>query len=581
MAPDKANAETEKAEMEKAIRAIYDIMVKEAQLLSKRDIETKAFRRREHDYNNKVAGAKQFPAVNELFAKHNKLYKETVEQIDKDIDGLATSKAKVINNLTECFTNAVKALPINEIKTRQVIETMKEGSAREISSSQPGQDDRLQKLEDLVNSLNSKQQAQDIELANLKKLNNKLRTGESKAEILEKEKEQLRSENLYLKTQLDAFVKRVGTIEEWKAVFPTEVDSQLLDFGHALEQAKSEWSSNIATQITSNVVQDDTTHEQIAALGQKDDALSAEIAALRKYVDGHEGLLANVEIERLDDTIEKVSEYPKYAVLNDRFSSQQAGVAGLRDSLHSIKQELEDDLAERFKGFSDKVVELCGRRLDGMGQRVDKLETAASSAAANPSITIPVSQAGISNAESTSASGPKLASDLEGISSRLDAVESRFTTEESRMTATGSSIDSLQGQVNAIHAEMVAIRDLMDQRYGALETMVESHDDQWKNLTTSQLAQYIFEHLSRLQPSQLTPELQHFHTRISDLENKVHDLKQAHQGTQDRVRAYCDEEVGPSAKRTYSSDEKFVAMKRARVESTNGVNGVANGHALP
>ncbi|ROW12863.1 hypothetical protein VPNG_04733 [Cytospora leucostoma] len=580
MAPDKANAETEKAEMEKAIRAIYDIMVKEAQLLSKRDIETKAFRRREHDYNNKVAGAKQFPAVNELYAKHNKLYKETVEQVDKDIDGLATSKQKVISNLTECFTKAVKALPINEIKTRQVIDSMKEGSAQETTSSQPGQDDRLQKLEGLVNSLNSKQQAQDIELAKLKKLNDKLRIGESKAEILEKEKEQLRSENLSLKTQLDTFVKRVETIEEWKAVFPSQVESQRLDLGHALEQAKSEWSSKLTTQNSSDVVQDDTTREQLAALGQKDEALSAEIAALRKNVDGHEGLLANVEIEKLDETIEKVSEYPKYAVLNDRFSSQQGGVAGLGDSLQSIKQKLEDDLAERFKGFSGKVVDFCGRKLDDMRQRVDNLETAASSAAANPSIANPVTQAGTSNPESTSASGPELTSDLEGISSRLDAVEIRFTTEESRMTATGSSIDSLQGQVNAIRTEMVAIRDLMDQRYGALETMVESHDDQWKNLTTSQLAQYIFEYLSRLQPSELTPELQQFHTRISDLERMVRGIKQACKGTQDRVRAYCDEEVGPSAKRTYSSDEKFVAMKRARVESMNGVNGVANGHAL-
>ncbi|ROW06566.1 hypothetical protein VMCG_04431 [Cytospora schulzeri] len=570
MPSDKASAE-----VAKGLRAVCDIMTQKVQLSYKRDIETKAFKKREQDYNNKVSGAKQFPAVRELYAKYNKHHKDIVEPIDKKLADLATA----YQSETESFAESlVKALPINEIKTRQVLENAKAEFSRESESSQPAQGDRLQKLEELVNALKEKHDAQDVELAKLKKLNDKLRAGESSAPTLEKEREQLRSENRLLKIQLDALAERLGSVETWKAEFPKQVDSQWAEHTKFVEQAKAEWSAT-AAQINSKAVHDDTTREQIAALAQKDDALGTEITALRKYVEGHEDLLANVDIESLDDTIAKVQEYPAYSVLNDRVTRQQANVDSLKDSLDTTKQDSEKELAQRLEGFSNKI-DYCGKKFDGLESRIKDLEEADSSADVLSSTRVYPGQAGTSNPGPASASGPELALGLAGISSRLDAAESRLTLEASRVDATILSVDTLQTKTDALQTEAKSIRGQIDNRCAALEMMVESLDDQWKNLNTTQMAQYMLEHLSRLQPSQLTPELRQLHMRLADLEKSVRDEKQERQARRERIIAsYGDMPEEPGKRRVFAEEEAFHRQKRARVEGTNNVNGVANGHA--
>lgn len=567
------------AEVAKGLRTVCDIMTQKVQLSYKRDIETKAFKKRELDYSNKISGTKQFPAVRELYAKYNKHHKDIVEPIDKKLADLATDYQNVTENFAESL---VKALPISEIRVRQIIEIAKEEWSRESKTAPPVQGDHLQKLEELVNSLKEKQEAQDRELAKLKKLNDKLRTGESIAGTLGKEKEELQSENLSLKTQLDALHERVASVEAWKAEFPKKVESQWAEYSKTIEQAKAEWSAT-TTQINSKAVQDDTTREQIAALGQKDDALNAEITALRRYVDGHEELLANVDIENLDDTIAKVQEYPAYSALNDRVTIQQANVDSLKNTFHTTKQDLEKDLAQRFKGFSNKIIEFCGQKFDGFESRVKALETANLSAGVTPNTSAYPLQAGTSNSESASASGPKLASGLEGISSRLDAVESRLTAEASRVDATGSKVDTLQTKTDALQTDIVSIRGQTDTRCAALEMSVESLDDQWKNLNTTQMAQYILEHLSRLQPSQLMPELRQLHMRLADLEKSVRDDMQERRARRERYRASYDDmpDPDPGEKRVFAEEEAFHRQKRARVEDMNSANGVANGHAHP
>lgn len=570
MAPDKASAE-----VAKGFRAVCEIMTQKVQLTYKRDIEIKAFKKREHDYNNKIAGAKQFPAVAELYTKYNKHHKEIVEPIDKKLTELSAD----YQNVTESFAESlVKALPVNEIKTRHVIEAAKGELSREAKSLQPVQGDRLQKLEELVYSLKEKHEAQNLELTKLKKLNDELRAGGSKTETLEKEKDQLRTENLSMKSRLDILAKRVETVETWKAELTKEFKSQGMEYSKALEQAKAEWGSDMA-QTSSNAVQDNTTREEIAALREQDKALGAEFAALRKDVDGHEALLANVDIESLDDTIAKVQEYPRYSILNDRVTSQQVDVDGLKESLHSTKQRLESDLAQRLKGFSDKIIQFCGRKFDAFESRVKVLEVE-SNADATPSTKAPSPQAGTSVPEPTSANRPNMASDFEGLASRLDAAESRLTAEETKATATALSVTTLQTKTDALQTDTVNIRREMNHRYGALETMVESLDEQWKNVNTAQMAQYMLEHLSRLQPSQVMPELRQIHLRLVDVENLVRDEKQERRAMQNRVQSYC-EDMADSDKRPFSGDEKYPALKRARIEGINSVNGVENGHAHP
>ncbi|KUI59930.1 hypothetical protein VP1G_07130 [Cytospora mali] len=574
MAPDRASAE-----VAQGFRAVCEIMTQKVQLSYKKDIETRAFKKREQDYNVKMTGAKQFPAVKELYAKYNKHHKEIVEPIDKKLAELTTE----YQNVTESFAEAlVKALPINDIKTRQVIEAAKGELSREDNPSQPAQDDRLQKLEELVNSLKEKHEAQDCELTKLKKLNDKLRAGESKTETLEKEREQLRSENLSLNTRLDALTKRLESVEAWKAVFPKDVELQWTQYSKSLEEAKVEWNTN-TTQINSNAVQDETTREHIVALGHKSDALGAEIAAVRKDVDGHEQLLANVDIENLDDTIAKVLDYPTYSALNDRITSQQAVFESLKDTLHSTKQGLEKDIAQRIKGFSDKIIEYCARKFDDFETRVKILQAARadSSADVNPSTRAHPSQTGTSNSESTPASGPNSALDFEGVLSRLDAAESHLTTEKSRADATESNVNTLQTKTEALRSDLDSIKDQMLDRCAALDMMVETLNEQWKNMNTTQMAQYMLEHLSRLQPSQLTPELRQFHMRLADVEKLVRDEKQERQALRDRVRSSYDDIGDHGKKRVFAESETFQSLKHARIEGLNSLNGVANGHPHP
>lgn len=571
MSSDKASAE-----VAKGLRAVCEIMAQKVQLSYKKDIEIKASKKREQDYNNKISGAKQFPAVRELHAKNHKHHQDILDPINKKLADVE----KILQDKTENFAETlVKALPINEVKTRQVIDAAKRELSRETksSSAQPAQGDRFQKLEELVVSLKEKQDAQDRELDSLKRLNDKLRTGESNAIALKNERDQFQSENKLLKTELETLAERVGIVEAWKTEYLKTVDSRWGDCSKSMEQVNAECSS-ITKRINSTEEQANITFQRIEALGEKDNALSEDIAALKKYVDGHEDLLANVDIENLDDTIAKVQEYPPYSTFDQRVTLQATDVGSLKDSLHNTKQELEKGLAETFERFSNKIIEYCGQKFDGFEGRVKMLEAAKSSADVNSSPRAYPPQAGSSTPGSASAGGPEVASVHQGIS---DAAESLLATATSGANATEKTIGTLHSKTEALQDEIVAVKDQIVNRCGALEMMVESLDDQWKNLNTTQMAQYMLEHLSRLQPSQLTPELRQLHIRLSDVEKSVHDEKQERRAIRDRVRSSYDDMADPGEKRVYAEGDAFHRQKRARHEGMNSVNRVTNGNPHP
>lgn len=594
MDPDRASAE-----LAKALHQVTDLMTQKTQLSLKRDAELKAYHKRKQDYDCQISKPVQFPAVHDAFQGSQNHHKQTLAGIDKELAVLASKETVAFDKYAQTL---VRALPFDEIKIRQILEASKGELGLVTTSSQSAQEERLKKLEQRqagfeetwkkqIASLKETQDKQASELAEYRE-KDILRADSAK------ENEQLREQVTSLKSEVTSLTQRLEAVEPAKS-FRTYVDKQIgelkAELSKLVEKARLD-STGKTTQDKPSAVQDGTLLQEMAALGQKCGELSQEIenlkdtlpshneriAALDMRVKDHEALLANIDVENLDQAM------ADYDALKSQADAQDMVIEGVKRSvaecLKRIPQKMPEDLPASFQAWSDRFMRVFATKLDEHTTQIKNLQDSKSGTG-----TVAVAQASRPATASTPRISTSLAPESEAVTSSVSSAESRLTEVESKTVAIDSKITALQETVTEVQKIVAGSQDSInalgseaDRRYGALETMVESLSSQWNNTSTTQMAHAILEQLSRLQPAQLVPEIRHFQERLSEVEKLVQEDGEQRKNLSMGMQSVCDD-IAKAPKRGLGPEEKFPGHhdKRARIEGQNGVNGYGNGYVYP
>lgn len=594
MDPDRASAE-----LAKALHQVTDLMTQKTQLSLKRDAELKAYHKRKQDYDCQISKPVQFPAVHDAFQGSQNHHKQTLAGIDKELAVLASKETVAFDKYAQTL---VRALPFDEIKIRQILEASKGELGLVTTSSQSAQEERLKKLEQRqagfeetwkkqIASLKETQDKQASELAEYRE-KDILRADSAK------ENEQLREQVTSLKSEVTSLTQRLEAVEPAKS-FRTYVDKQIgelkTELSKLVEKARLD-STGKTTQDKPSAVQDGTLLQEMAALGQKCGELSQEIenlkdtlpshteriAALDTRVKDHEALLANIDVENLDQAM------ADYDALKSQADAQDMVIEGVKRSvaecLKRIPQKMPEDLPASFQAWSDRFMRVFATKLDEHTTQIKSLQDSKSGTG-----TVAVAQASRPATASTPRISTSLAPESEAVTSSVSSAESRLTEVESKTVAIDSKITAFQDTVTEVQKIVAGSQDSInalgseaDRRYGALETMVESLSSQWNNTSTTQMAHAILEQLSRLQPAQLVPEIRHFQERLSEVEKLVQEDGEQRKNLSMGMQSVCDD-IAKAPKRGLGPEEKFPGHhdKRARIEGQNGVNGYGNGYVYP
>ncbi|KAL1854877.1 hypothetical protein Daus18300_011295 [Diaporthe australafricana] len=600
MDPDQASAE-----LAKALRQINDLMTQKTQLSLKKDAELRAYHKRKQDYERQISKPMQFPAVQDTFQKYQNHHKQNLAAIDKELANLASKEDATFS---KCAQTLVRALPINEIKIRQFLESAKGGLGLVTTSSHSAQDERLKKLEQrqvgfeetMRKEMTSLREAKELQASELARYRESDRLRADSA----KENEQLQVQVASLKSEVATLTGRVELAEPLEALrahVNKQVESLEAEIRNVLEHAKSQATTS-AAQDNVNAAQDRTLL-QMAALEQKCEELSQEvkdlsktseshtedIANLNTSVDDHEDLLSKIDVERLDQTLDQAM--TDYTALDTRVAGHDLAIdefkRSVAESLARLPENMPTDLPPSFTKWSEKFVGFCGTKLDEHTAQIKTLQDSKSAMGTISSAEAAMAQASRPAMESTANIGTSLASELEAVATRVTSAESRLTEVESKSVAIESKVTASQETVPAMQTSMAALQDSItnlgsqaDLRYGALETMVESLSSQWNNMSTTQMAHVILEHLSRLQPAQLVPEIRHFQERLAEVEKLIQEDGEQRKNLTKVIQSICDD-TAKAPKRGLGLEGKYPSHpeKRARIEGQNGVNGYGNGYA--
>ncbi|KAG6360660.1 hypothetical protein INS49_011725 [Diaporthe citri] len=594
MDPDRASAE-----LAKALHQVTDLMTQRTQLSLKRDAELKAYHKRKQDYDCQISKPVQFPAVHDAFQGSQNHHKQTLAGIDKELAVLASKETVAFDKYAQTL---VRALPFDEIKIRQILEASKGELGLVTTSSQSAQEERLKKLDQRqagfeetwkkqIASLKETQDKQASELA-------AHREKDILRADLAKENEQLRAQVTSLRSEVTSLAQRLGAVEPTES-FRAYVDKQIGELKAELSKIVEEVrldSTAKTTQDKPSAVQNGSLLQDMADLGQKCGELSREIenlkdtstshteriAALDTGVKDHEALLANIDVENLDETM------ADYAALKSRADAQDMVIEGAKRSvaecLARIPQKMPADLPASFRAWSDRFMQVFATKLDEHTAQIKSLQDSKSATG-----TVAVAQASRPATASTPRISTSLAPESEAVASGVTSAESRLTEVESKTVAIDLKVTALQETVTEVQKIVAGSQDSInalgsqaDRRYGALETMVESLSSQWNNTSTTQMAHAILEQLSRLQPAQLVPEIRHFQERLSDVEKLVQEDGEQRKNLSMGMQSVCDD-IAKAPKRGLGPEEKFPGHhdKRARIEGQNGVNGYGNGYVHP
>lgn len=438
---------TTKADQDEAVskvashfRQLVEEMGDKIKVAYQREIEAKAFERREQDYRKQQAGT-QFPAVEELYQKAMSDHRKKDEKLGKELNRSNALLDKLVADLSEAL---IKSLPVPEIKVRQCADMV----LADLAKDKPAKEDRLQKLE---RQLNATQESQKAHLADFDALKKAYSSLDKKCESHVQEIEALKKEN-------ERFTSELVSVKESHAALAKLVDTQ--------QQAQA----STATASTDNLRKDLLTLKQRVDIHEQ-------------RVNVHETQLSGFDASEHHNAMAKLLFYPVWPALEGRLQELQKDVAGLQTGSQRQQTDLTvhtADVERRFKNYLESSSELLGQCVGGLSNRLKALES--------PSAAVTLSQASSDN---------DIAS--------------------SRVSWNGLDATALQNEINRLQQELEVLRDDFTQTSTAQEIMITTLDDQFKNMTTTEIAQIILEHLKRL--PNIPVESQSFHQRISTLED--------------------------------------------------------------
>lgn len=602
MNPDHATSE-----IKELILQLYEAQAEKNKWVLKKENALKDLKRTEAD--SKTAGrGSQFTNLEELFRKRETTIKNQLDECNKEI---AKYKA-MLNQLADSYaTSLVKHLPVDEIKDRQLSDKIKTEFAKHSKST--SSDSRLEKLEGHIASLQNTQKTQSSDIHRLSKENGQLRTWNSGYEAKFNEHA---TEIALLKTQYDDLHKSTEATATQQATKLASIETQYERLQFRFDNDNSKADSEVKTlRQDKETLKSDVSglEEKLAALARKVesqqeqftaalrevrtrsvsapapapvDAVSRqeftvvqkEVAASRESIKEHETRLASFDPQDYEEGRSKLFCFPRWEDVDDRITSAFRGleekiekvqsatasaehVQAVGEDVAKVKADL-TEIKQTFKGFSDQTLVVIGRTIKALQDRVSKVEaevpTAVSrikgledrTANAHATQTQPTSSAtgnasGSSNRDGCG-NGDNFTAELTAISSRVHAMEIQFTNLRG----------GLQNDLNLLRNEYTTCASTV----GAHETMIMSLDDQFKNMTTSHMAQIILEALKKLLPGTISLDVQNIHERLVTLEafrekqlkcnNNMYKLsKMAEEELGDKKRSCVEETAGPQEKR--------------------------------
>lgn len=529
---------------------LCDAVVDKAKWANKKDVELRGYQRREADYKNAHAGMKHF-TIEEAMRKHQFAYEKRKTFIDKEVD----KADALIKKLTEDLANLlVKHAPVGEIKGRPLIDMAK---AEVIKDPTPtSTDKRFEKLETQLALFQETHKAQTSELRILKKENEELHAHHAsyKAQSAEltAQLEQLQAklganilsgnEIQTLKQDMKKHGSHVSDLEAQLAAFVAQVKTQQTDFAESLEQARE-------------IV------PAIAAV-PSDSASTQDFEALKQQVKELDKQLNNFDIKEYSEAMGKLLNYPPWDALDARVRRTEAH--GLREDMQSRLQNIENTIntnEESYTGFSNKIVVKVGEWANYAKQQAAQTDSRMKALEDRvAAISEPMSVA--------TAVSSQPASSNAAVNETRTAVQS----------ATEASMENLHADCLRLRHDLNSIQNNIDSTLRAHTTAIESLDNQFKNLTTPELAHIILEHLRKLTPSSMvSPDLRNFHERLDILERFQRGQAKRDDSLQKRAMS-LSEKLKVSSKRSLADDKISSPLeKRRKMEGLNErVNGAVH-----
>lgn len=501
------DADKAASEVAKLLRQMHNLLAEKIKFSSRKDIEQKAFAKRESDFKRAGGAQSQFPTVVEAFQRNRNHYKQNEEKLDTDI-------AKTDALLDQITTNYAPLLvkTVGEIKIRQVVELAR----TEIGKLQkPAPDDRFQKLEQQLTSLKETQGAQAASISKLLKKNEEQATSLRKLEV---ENEGLRSRHVLYETQAG----ELATLRSEYERLQREVNSgevQIPGF-EALKQEKEQ----LGNQVSGLQAQLETLFEQVKSQ-------QAEFATS----------LQQVRSQASNDRIES-GWAARMADLERQVKEHDSHVSGFPASVTSVVVEKTADLEQRVNEHDKHVSSFD---INEYSEAVDKL------------LAFP--------------NWADLDGRLQGLENRIQRLSDAHQDDLRGIQGRPDENFGMRNEQATLRRDLIALREELTEANKANEAMILNLDKQFQNMSTLDMAHIIMEQLKRLAPASVSMDVQNLHERLADVESFKKDQAKRNEAlkkfTIDATGAFS----GRNGKRSQEDDMlSGREEKRQRVDGLNG-----------
>lgn len=515
MDPDKAAIE-----VAERTRLLLEAFVDQVKLSNKKDVVLDGFRQRLATYEKHGGQNAHDPAVAEAWRKHRIHYMQEEEKFKRE---LAKVHADVKHNTHNFASVLVKSQPTMEIKERQLIDALKLEMAKDRKSAP---EDRISKLEKQMASVLESQKAQEANMEKLKKENEELRTRIASLNaptadlaLLKTQQEQIQLQistkppqdavNETLKQEKEALASQVSVLQARLTDLVQRVDSQHADLTKSLQEA--------TTRLGTSTAPGDSTSLQELKIVQ------GQVQALEEQVEKHEDALRDIDAEEYTQAVTKLIKYPDYPELQKTIQDQQSEIQrlgvetkGLSSNISNAKLEA-GELSKRltayraksdsdFREFSNKIVEACA----GLVQNNEKQIIALQSRTNSLETQFAATSRGPSTSSIMSATSPRISA--APVSTDSPSVELR------EVIAINTSMSRFREDCHKVQNALSVFQQEVRERHNALEMMIMSLDEQFKNVSTTELASIILDNLKRLSMVVVPLDVQNFHERLVDLE---------------------------------------------------------------
>lgn len=492
---DSERADQATSNIAKQLILLYEAQADWVQTKTKRDVVCEGLRQRLATYDRHGGKNALEPSVAEAWQKQHDHLKQEEDRYNKElakIDGRFKTYAHEYARLL------VKELPISDIKERHLLDAAKAELAGEGKSAlapalapvspTTSDDARIEKLEKQMASLVESQQTQQANYVKLTKENEEQR---SKIALYEKQAADIAA----LKTQLeqvhqlqqqhDKLSNEVPHTHETEALKQenTALKSQVSELADLVSRVASRQADasktlqEATTQFKESMATSSGLTEQVKAVESQAKALESQVKPVELQVKEHDKVLSNFDAEEYAAAVSKLINYPDYAELEKMLDGQGSELTRISSESHTLSQKsvaLSSDVSnsvnrlatvesrvEALEKFSNHIIKTCGNHVQRLEDKVDRL---------------------------------------------------------SKQSSSEAPAEELQKLREFVENELRNLRNGVAESLKAHEMMIMGLDDQFKNMSTMELANIIFDHLKRLLPTLVPLDVQNFHERLVDLE---------------------------------------------------------------